>query len=41
MEEITREKVELLKKEREKANKLALSYDYSKYQTKFLDNVLE
>jgi hypothetical protein len=40
MEEITREKVELLKKEREK-ERLVMSYDYSKYKTKFLDNVLE
>lgn len=42
MEEITREKVEFRKKEREeKVNRLVMSYDYSKYQTKFLDTVLE
>jgi len=39
MEEITKEKIEARKKEREK--KYMQSYDYSKFQTKFLDSVLE
>jgi len=41
MEEITKAKIEEKRKEREKQLQLAQSYDYNKFKTRFLENILE